>query len=135
MTEPEKKLEAIEEEFNDIAYALDERRIRLWCATRAKAYNREYGRGGVMAVYKATKVSRPRIYEGLKELESEQKLEKGRVRRSGGGRKKITETQPGILEDLENLVEPLSRGDPESPLRWTCKSTYQLRDELMGQGY
>ncbi len=135
MTTIEKRLEAIEEEFNDIAYALDERRVRLWCAARAKAYDREYGRGGVMAVHKATGVSRPRIYGGLKEIESEQKLEKGCVRRQGGGRKKITEKQPGILEDLENLVEPLSRGDPESPLRWTCKSTYQLRDELNAQGY
>ena len=125
----------LEEEFNDIVSALDERQVRLWCAARAKAYNREYGRGGVMAVHKATRVSCPRIYDGLKEIGSEQKLEKGRVRREGGGRRKNTEPQPGILEDLEMLVDPLSRGDPESPLRWTCKSTYQLRDELMRQGY
>jgi hypothetical protein len=135
MTTLEKRLEGIEKEFNNIAYDLDERRVRIWCAAKAKAYDREHGRGGVMAVHKATGVSRPRIYGGLKEIESGQKLEKGRVRRPGGGRKKITEKQPGILEDLEKLVEPLSRGDPESPLRWTCKSTYQLRDELMAQGY
>ena len=132
---PAKNIKAIEKEFSDICHALDERRIRLWCAAKAKAYNREYGRGGVTAVHKATKVSRPRIYAGLKEIESEEKLEKGRIRRSGGGRKKITEKQSGILEDLENLVEPLSRGDPESALRWTCKSTYKLRDELVVQGY
>jgi hypothetical protein len=135
MTTLGKRLEAIEEEFKDIVYAMDERRVRLWCAARAKAYDREYGRGGVMAVHKATGVSRPRIYGGLNEIGCEQKLEKGSIRRQGGGRKKITEKQPGILEDLENLVEPLSRGDPESPLRWTCKSTYQLRDELISQGY
>ena len=132
---PAKIIKAMPEEFNDISYALDERRIRLWCAGKAKAYNREYGRGGVMAVHKATKVSRPRIYAGLKEIGSEQKLEKGRIRQAGGGRKKITEKQPGILKELEDLVEPLSRGDPESPLRWTCKSTYKLRDELVVQGY
>ena len=135
MTISAENVKAIEEEFRDISYALDERRIRLWCAAKAKAYNRKYGRGGVMAVHQATGVSRPRIYAGLKEIESEQKLEEGRVRRGGGGRKKITEKQPGILEDLEKLVEPLSRGDPVSPLRWTSKSTYRLRDELVSQGY
>jgi hypothetical protein len=61
---------AIKEEFYDISYALDERLLRLWCAARAKAYNRIYGRGGVMVVHKATRVSRPTIYQGLKELES-----------------------------------------------------------------
>ncbi len=114
---------------------MDERRVRLWCAARAKAYDLAHGRGGVAAVRKATGVSRPRIYKGLREIESEDKPDKGRVRKPGGGRKKITEKQPGILEALENLVEPLTRGDPESPLRWTCKSTYQLRDELISQGY
>ena len=88
-----------------------------------------------MAVHKATCVSRPRIYAGLKEITSEEKLDKPRIRRRGGGRKKITENHPTLLEDLERLVEPLSRGDPESPLRWTCKSTYKLRDELVVQGY
>lgn len=125
----------IKEEFDDILYSLDERRIRIWCASKARAYNRMYGRGGVTAVYRATNVSRPRIYYGLKEIECEDKLEKDRVRKSGGGRKKLTEKQVTILKDLELLLEPSSRGDPESPLRWTCKSTYNLRDELIAQGY
>ena len=126
---------AINEEFDDIAYSLDERRIRLWCAAEARSYNEIYGRGGVMAVHKATHVSRPRIYLGLKEIKSKENLEDSRIRKSGGGRKKVTEKQAGILEALERLVEPLARGDPESPLRWTCKSTYNLRDELIDQGY
>lgn len=125
----------IREEFEDIFYSLDERRIRIWCASKARAYNRTHGRGGVTAVYRATNVSRPRIYYGLKEIECEDKLEKDRVRKSGGGRKKLTEKQVTILKDLELLLEPSSRGDPESPLRWTCKSTYNLRDELIAQGY
>lgn len=128
-------ISTIKEEFKDISYSLDERRIRLWCAAKARTYNRVYGRGGVMAVHKATKVSRPRIYYGLKEIQREGTLERERVRKPGGGRKKLTEQQVGILKDLERLVEPLTRGDPESPLRWTCKSTYNLRDELTAQGY
>ncbi len=125
----------IKKEFEDIAHSLDERRIRLWCAAKARSYNRIYGWGGVMAVHKATHVSHPRIYLGIKEIKSEGKLEKSRIRKSGGGRKKVTEKQAGIMEDLERLVEPLTRGDPESPLRWTCKSTYNLRNELIDQGY
>ena len=62
-------ISTIKEEFKDISYSLDERRIRLWCAAKARTYNRVYGRGGVMAVHKATKVSRPRIYYGLKEIQ------------------------------------------------------------------
>jgi hypothetical protein len=81
-------LNAIRKEFSEISYALDERRIRLWCAARANAYNRAYGRGGVMVVHKATGVSRPRIYAGLQELTRVQKLERDRVRRPGAGRKK-----------------------------------------------
>ena len=95
---------------------LDERRVRLWCAARAKSYNLAHGRGGVSVIHKTTGVSRPRIYNGLKEIESEDNLDNRRIRKTGGGRKKITETQPGILEALEHLVEPLTRGDPESPL-------------------
>jgi len=129
------EINAIKIEFEDILYSLDERRIRLWCAAKARAYNRIHVRGGVMAVHKATNVSRPTIYAGLKEIESEDKLNKKRVRQTGAGRKKITDKSPNLLKDLENLVEPLTRGDPESPLRWTCKSTYNLCDELVSQGY
>jgi hypothetical protein len=81
-------IKTIREEFDEISWALDERRIRLWCAARANAYNRQYGHGGVMVVHEATGVSRPTLYAGLKELESGQDLRKDRVRRPGAGRKK-----------------------------------------------
>jgi hypothetical protein len=81
-------IKTIREEFTDISWALDERRIRLWCAARATAYNRRYERGGVMAVHVATGISRPTIYAGIKELENEQRLAKDRIRQPGGGRKK-----------------------------------------------
>ena len=132
---PQNIISAIKDEFDDISYSLDERRTRLWCAARARAHNRIYGKGGVMVVHKATNISRPTIYSGLKELKSEDKLDKKHIRKKGGGRKKITEQAPNILVDLENLIEPLTRGDPESPLRWTCQSTYNLCDELVSQGY
>ena len=125
----------IKQEFEDISYSLDERRKRLWCAARAKAHNRIYGRGGVTTVHKATKISRPTIYAGLSELDKGEKLPRQRIRKKGAGREKITEKNPHILRDLENLIEPLTRGDPESPLRWTCKSTYNLCQQLVLQGY
>jgi hypothetical protein len=88
MTDISEKIKSIREEFNEISSALDERRIRLWCAARARAYNRQYGRGGVMLVHQATGVSRSRIYAGVKELENQQTLPTHRMRRPGGGRKK-----------------------------------------------
>ncbi|MEA3470756.1 MAG: hypothetical protein U9R24_03465 [Thermodesulfobacteriota bacterium] len=72
---------AINEEFDDIAYSLDERRIRLWCATKARSYNKTYGKGGFMAVHKATRVSRLTSHLGLKQIESKDKLEKSRIRK------------------------------------------------------
>jgi hypothetical protein len=80
------KIDAVKIEFDDISYSLDERRIRLWCAAKAKAYNRVYGKGGVTVVHKATDVSRPTIYAGLKEIESEKRLDKRCIRNVGGGR-------------------------------------------------
>jgi transposase len=128
-------IKAIKEEFEDISYALDERRKRLWCAAKVRAYNKINGKGGVTLVHKATQISRPTIYAGLKELESEEKLDKKKIRQQGGGRQKIISKSPQILVELEKLIEPLTRGDPESPLGWTCKSTYKLRDELVSLGY
>lgn len=81
-------VKAIHDEFDDISGVLDERRIRLWCAARARAYNRMYGRGGVSIVYQATGVSRPRIYAGIRELEDGTTLPIERIRYPGGGRKK-----------------------------------------------
>lgn len=135
MTEASARILAIKTGYDDISHSLDERRIRLWCAAKARAYDRIYKRGGVTAVHKATGVSRPRIYSGLKDIESDDKLAVYRVRRKGGGRKTVTEEQPTLLDALDALVDPESRGDPESPLRWTCKSTSALRDELVSEGY
>jgi len=79
----------ISAEFLDLSFSFDERRTRLWCAAKARSYNRAYGRGGVKIVHEATGVSRRRIYEGLKELTEQESMPVERVRRSGGGRKKM----------------------------------------------
>jgi hypothetical protein len=108
---------------------MDERSRRQWAAAEA----RELGWGGVTAVARATGLSRTTITAGLRDLElptKQRAVEAMRVRRPGGGRKSLTETDPGLLAALEALIEPVTRGDPESPLRWTCKSTRRLADEL-----
>lgn len=110
----------------------DERTRRLWAAAEAKAL----GHGGVQAVFEATGVARSTIYLGGKELDAGGLAELGdRVRRSGGGRKPLSERDPGLIAALDALVEPTTRGDPESPLRWTCKSTRKLAKELTAQGH
>jgi len=108
---------------------MDERSRRQWAAAEAC----ELGWGGVTAVARATDLSRTTISAGLRELElpaKQRSVEGMRVRRPGGGRKMLIETDPGLLAALEALIEPVTRGDPESPLRWTCKSTRRLADEL-----
>ena len=112
---------------------LDERSRRLWAAVEAKAI----GRGGISIVSKATGLSRTTIHQGIKELGETTllKIDTVRTRMKGGGRKTITTTNPNILTDLESLVDPTTRGDPESPLRWTCKSTRQLSIALQHKGY
>ena len=109
---------------------LDERQRRLAAAADAKAM----GYGGVTRASKISGLSRRAIHKGLKELEGEP-LPPGRVRQPGGGRKKISVEHPGVLEDLEAMVDPVTRGDPMSPLRWTCKSTRQLAAALSRRKY
>lgn len=75
------------------------------------------------------------IREGIKELRAPAKVAPGRIRRPGGGRKRVVERDPTVLSDLEKLVEPMTRGDPESPLRWTCKSMRRLAEELSKLGH
>jgi len=107
---------------------------RQWAATEA----RDLGWGGVTAVAQATGMSRVTITAGLRELRQPAKqrvLEAPRVRRPGGGRRALTESDPKLLAALEALIEPVTRGDPESPLRWTCKSTRRLADELTRQDH
>ncbi len=111
--------------------AMDERHRRLWAGTEARAL----GRGGVAVVGRATGLARNTIVRGLAELREKEPLSPSRVRRPGGGRKRATLLTPGLTTALEELVEPVTRGDPESPLRWTSKSTRHLAEELNGQGY
>ena len=110
---------------------LDERTRRLLAASEAMAI----GRGGASTVARATGVSRRVIGEGIKELADGPTVGAVRIRRPGGGRKRTTATDPTLREDLERLVEPVTRGDPESPLRWTCKSVRKLAEELRRIGH
>lgn len=117
--------------YRSLRSVLDERQRRLWAATEARAL----GRGGVSAVVRATRIAKTTILRGQRELEAGQDLKPGVVRRAGGGRKRATVLDPGLVTALEKLVDPMTRGDPESPLRWTCKSTRRLAAELATQGY
>jgi len=121
----------IRDKFRVLAPRLDEHTRRIWAATEASAI----GYGGISVVARATKISRRAILVGLREVKSGMVLPEGRVRRSGGGRKSGVDHQPDLPEKLESLVEPLTRGDPESPLRWTIKSTRRLSRELATLGY
>lgn len=109
---------------------LNERQRRLYLAVEARAF----GQGGIARVARATGVSRPTIQHGLRELRGPVAAP-DRVRQTGGGRKKLTERDPTLLSDLEALVDPDTRGDPLSPLRWTCKSPRQLAEALVGAGH
>jgi len=91
--------------------------------------------GGITVVSKGTGIDPKTIRKGLLELGEKQRAPANRIRRTGGGRKKLTRIHNNLLDDLESLVEPDSRGDPESPLRWTSKSTYKLSEELKSKGY
>jgi transposase len=96
----------------------------------AAAESQAIGRGGISAVSKATGISRPVIQQGVAELKSPPTLEAGRIRRPGGGRKKAVDKDASLKTDLESLLESSTRGDPEAPLRWTCRSVRQLTGEL-----
>ncbi|MDA3919724.1 MAG: ISAzo13 family transposase [Salinisphaera sp.] len=130
----------IKDKYDGLARHLDEAALRLWAAVEAKAL----GRGGISLVARAIGLSRNTIYSGLKDLASSSESPAARlapssgprrIRAPGGGRKKLTDKDPTLLADLEALVEPTTRGDPESPLRWTCKSTSQLARELKAMGH
>jgi hypothetical protein len=111
-----------------ISPLLDERQRRLWLAVEAQSL----GRGGVSVVARATGRSRTTVTKAVAELSQpeQEALPAGRVRRPGAGRKPATETDPGLAAALDELVDPVTRGDPESPLRWTSKSTRTLAAEL-----
>ncbi len=108
---------------------LNERQRRMLIAVEAKAF----GRGGIQSLARITGVSRQTIYNGLQDIEK--KSDNDRIRRAGAGRKKAVEKEPNIINVLEEIMEPSTRGDPESPLRWTCKSVRNLSDNLQKKGY
>jgi hypothetical protein len=121
----------IRERFAVLSSHLDERERRLLAAVEARAS----GYGGIAAVSLATGLAASTIGRGLKDLADEAGLAPGRVRRTGGGRKPLTVTDPDLVAELMALVEPGERGDPMSPLRWTCKSLRQLAAELTARGH
>ena len=110
---------------------LDERGRRRWAAVEARAL----GRGGITAVAAATGLSDRTIRTGLKELDTPDPLPGHRQRASGGGRKPLAVTQPGLADALDRMIDPTARGSPTNPLRWTIKSTHRLADALRRQGY
>jgi len=122
---------SIREKFLKIVPVMTERSRRIWAATEAHSL----GYGGISAVSRATGLSRNTIKQGIRELESPEDLAPDRVRRPGGGRKPTSVIDPCLQEDLERLIDPVTRGDPESPLRWTCKSVRKLANELKERGH
>src|SRR5260370_19404323 len=126
-----KREEEIKQRYERGAAELTERTRRLLAASEALGI----GWGGVSAVSRATGLYRPVISQGIKEVQEGTKVGEGRVRRKGGGRKSTLSKDPRLSEDLERLVEPVTRGDPESPLRWTSKSVRKLALELQPMGH
>jgi transposase len=127
----EKFIENTREKFKTLQMYLNENTIRIWSALESQFF----GRGGVSFVSEATGLSRTTIYEGIREVNSKNFVKqaehaKERIRREGGGRKSIRETYPNIEAILETMLEPVTRGDPESPLLWTCKSTHKIAQQL-----
>src|SRR3954470_11128162 len=125
-TEPE-----IKTRFEMLAPLLNERTRRLAAAAEAASI----GRGGSSRVARATGFSRRAIASGLAELQASGDLGSDRIRRAGGGRKQAVQRDPTLRSDLERLIDPVTRGDPESPLRWTCKSIRKLAEELVRMGH
>jgi hypothetical protein len=124
---------AIALRYTALAPVLDERGRRRFAAVEA----RTAGRGGVLALTRITGLARSTIDRGLRELldTATEEIAPGRTRRPGGGRKKLTETDPTLLADLQSLVEPTTRGDPMAPLLWTSRSLRNLADALQVMGH
>ncbi len=122
---------AIGERFRALAGELNERQRRWWAGAEALSH----GRGGQAAVIRATGLSPGTVRLGMREVKAGESIGAGRVRRAGGGRKALTETDPTLLLDLERLVSGEARGDPESPLLWTAKSVRNLASALGELGH
>jgi hypothetical protein len=132
----EETVETIRIKYQTLSPYLNEKTRRIWSATEALAL----GRGGISAVAQATNLSRNTIYKGIKAITppiNEPQTDKGEeaIRQRGSGRKLLQDKDPSLLEDLISLVESSTRGDPESPLLWTCKSTTKLAKELQAMGH
>jgi hypothetical protein len=128
----DEEFQAMQARLADLLPRLNERDRRLALATEAKSW----GRGGIAAVHQATGASRTTIRRGMTELaDNSAERSPGRVRAPGGGRKKAEVANPELVDVLDGLIEPETRGDPESPLRWTTKSTRHLAVELGGMGH
>jgi len=128
--------EDVQRRFSSLSAFLDERMRRLVAAAESEVI----GYGGISAVARATGVSRRAITEGMKELRQpkvsrESVPAQSRIGRKGAGRKRTVDKDPALREDLDRLVDPTTRGDPESPLRWTCKSVRTLAEELRREGH
>ena len=126
-----KPVEEIARKYQALLPTLSERMRRLWAGTEARAL----GHGGIAMVSQATGLARNTVVRGVRELQEQSPLDPARTRRAGGGRKRKAVLDPSIAKALEWLVEPLSRGDPDSPLRWTSKSTRVLAGALKAKGY
>jgi transposase len=125
-------LAPIQKRFALLESLMDERQIRAFAGAEAKAY----GRGGIRAVSKATGLAINTVRRGIQELEIHSGGEPiARVRKPGGGRKKLREKDSALVSSIDALIEPYTRGDPERPLRWTCKSVRRLAEELKAQGH
>ena len=123
--------EAIRQRFTLLTDQVDERTRRLLAAAEALTL----GRGGVAAVARAIGMSRVTIQQGIQDLQHPEPVTPGRVRQPGGGRKTTVSQDPTLLQDLESLVGPLTRGDPGPPLRWTSKSLRHLATGLQQLGH
>lgn len=121
----------IREKYDLLERDLDERARRAWAATEALAL----GYGGVNTVHRATGIAVSTIRRGIREVASSEHPDPHRVRRPGGGRKRTAEKDPRLVSDLEGLLEPSTRGDPESPLKWTIKSVRRIARELEDEGH
>ena len=119
-----------QEKYNGIKDCLSEKGRRIWAAIEATAY----GYGGGALICKALGMSTATLYKGIKELKNPNKTQ-NRIRAKGGGRKSYKITQPGILEALDELVDPTAKGNPENPLKWTSKSVRNLTDAMKAKGY
>ncbi len=130
-------VQSVKQKYQSLRLLMSERLRRRWAAAEAVSL----GRGGISAVAMATGLSRTTIWQGMNDLRGSEgdaggvALPPERSRRQGGGRKAAVQADPSLQSDLESLVEPTERGDPESPLRWTCKSTRKLAEQLRTKGH